>query len=88
MLVVSAFLSLLIDRRSFLTAGLVYIGAVLGFLTDAFGDNGFYVNALIIGILVTSLGTWWRGLRRVVMSALPDFPGKRRLAPYLPANIS
>lgn len=88
MLVVTAFMSLVIDRRSFLTAGLVYIGAVLGFLTDAFGDNGFYVNALIIGILVTSLGTWWRGLRRIVMSALPDFPGKGNLAPYRPADMS
>lgn len=88
MLVVTAFMSLVIDRRSFLTAGLVYIGAVLGFLTDAFGDNGFYVNALIIGILVTSLGTWWRGLRRAVMSALPDFPGKGSLAPYRPADMS
>lgn len=88
MLVVTAFVSLVIDRRSFLTAGLVYIGAVLGLLTDAFGDNGLYLNALIIGLLVTSLGTWWRGLRGVVMSALPDFPGKHKLAPYLPADMS
>lgn len=88
MLVATAFLSLLIDRRSFLTAGLVYIGAVLGLLTDAFGDNAFYVNALIIGLLVTSLGTWWRGLRRMVMTALPDFPGKQSLAPYRPAERS
>lgn len=86
MLVVTAFISLLIDRRSFLTAGLVYIGAVLGYLTDAFGDNALYVNALIIGILVTSLGTWWRGLRRLAMTALPDFPGKASLAPYLPED--
>ena len=82
MLVATTFLSLVIDRRSFLTAGLVYIGAVLGFYTDAFGDSGFYINALIIGLLVTALGTWWRVLRRITMSALPDFPGKTRLAPY------
>lgn len=82
MLVTTTFLSLLIDRRSFLTAGLVYIGAVLGLYTDAFGDSGLYINALIIGLLVTGLGTWWRTLRRLVMSALPEFPGKARLAPY------
>ena len=86
MLVCTAFLSLVIDRRSFMTAGLVYIGAVLGFYTDAFGDNAFFVNALIIGLLVTSLGTWWRGLRQIVMSALPYFPGKHALAPYMPAD--
>ena len=86
MLVLTAFLSLVIDRRSFITAGLVYIGAVLGFYTDAFGDNAFFVKALIIGLLVTSLGTWWQGLRELVMSALPDFPGKRRLAPYKRAD--
>ena len=88
MLVLTAFLSLVIDRRSFMTAGLVYIGAVLGFYTDAFGDNAFFVNALIIGLLVTSLGTWWRGLRQIVMSALPAFPGKDALAPYMPADGS
>lgn len=82
MLVATTFLSLVIDRRSFLTAGLVYIGAVLGLYTDAFGDSGFYINVLIIGLLVTGLGTWWRTLRRGVMSGLPDFPGKARFAPY------
>ena len=88
MLATTAFMSLIIDRRSFLTAGLVYIGAVLGLLTDAYGDNAIFANALIIGVLVTTLGTWWRGLRQTVMSALPDFPGKHRLAPYLPADLS
>ena len=88
MLASTAFMSLIIDRRSFLTAGLVYIGAVLGLLTDAYGDNAIFANALIIGALVTTLGTWWRGLRQTVMSALPDFPGKHRLAPYLPADLS
>lgn len=82
MLVLTTFLSLVIDRRSFLTAGLIYIGAVLSFFTDLFGDNGLYVNAMIIGLLVTGLGTWWRGMRRIVMRRLPHFPGKDRLAPY------
>ena len=82
MLVLTTFLSLVIDRRSFLTAGLIYIGAVLSIFTDVFGDSGLYVNALIIGLLVTGLGTWWRGMRGIVMQSLPDFPGKGRLAPY------
>ena len=82
MLVLTTFLSLVIDRRSFLTAGLIYIGAVLSIFTDVFGDSGLYVNALIIGLLVTGLGTWWRGMRAVVMRGLPEFPGKHRLAPY------
>ncbi len=82
MLVLTTFLSLVIDRRSFLTAGLIYIGAVLSIFTDVFGDSGLYVNALIIGLLVTGLGTWWRGMRGIVMRSLPDFPGKGRLAPY------
>ena len=82
MLAATTFLSVVIDRRSFLTAGLAYAGAVLGIYTDAFGDSGFYINALIIGLLVTGLGTWWRAMRRAVMAGLPDFPGKHRLAPY------
>ena len=78
-----AVLALLIDRRSFLTAAIVYIALVLGW---ALGDGGIFAGLtttlILLGAIITALGTWWVQLRASLMQALPNFPGKSRLPPY------
>lgn len=83
-----ACLALAIDRRSFLTAGIVYIGLVISWAvrggdSAAAGVGHWAVILLILGFLITALGTWWVPLRRRLMLALPDFPGKSSLPPYV-----
>lgn len=78
-----ALLALVIDRRSFLTAGMVYLGAVLAWAMSADGrEPSWPLLLLVLGALVTALGTFWTPLRAGLMRALPDFPLKRRLPPY------
>lgn len=78
-----AVLALVIDRRSFLTAGMVYLGIVLTWAMRAGGQEPSWpLLLLVLGALVTALGTFWTPLRAGLMRALPDFPLKRRLPPY------
>ena len=80
-----AALALIIDRRSFLTAGIVYIALVISWLVRGGADGGvghWAVILLILGFFITALGTWWVPLRSTLMRALPDFPGKSSLPPY------
>jgi hypothetical protein len=84
-LVVIAILALVIDRRSFLTAAIVYIAAVLAFVLVGDGTESpgrVIAVILILGAFITALGTWWVQLRAGLMRALPAFPGKHRLPPY------
>jgi hypothetical protein len=81
-----ALLALVIDRRSFLTAGLAYLALVIAWAIQgedggSFGD--WVAILLILGATVTALGTWWIPIRRAVMRALPDFPGKSKLPPFV-----
>ncbi|MCV2867266.1 hypothetical protein OEW28_01325 [Defluviimonas sp. WL0002] len=85
-LVLAAFalVALVIDRRSFLTAGIIYIAAIIYWAVAGEGSASLKEWALILillGLFFTVLGTWWIPLRRRVMRALPDFPGKSRLPP-------
>ena len=80
-----AALALIIDRRSFLTAGIVYIAWVISWAIrgDSHGGFGQWIAILLIlGSFITALGTWWIPLRATLMATLPDFPGKSRLPPY------
>jgi hypothetical protein len=82
---VFALIALVIDRRSFLTAGILYIGAVIYWTIAGDGRATLREWAMILillGLFFTVLGTWWIPLRRSVMRALPTFPGKDRLPPY------
>lgn len=80
-----AVMALVIDRRSFLTAGIIYIALVISWVIQ--GDEGrsfgqYIAIMLILGAFITALGTWWVQLRAALMRKLPDFPGKSRLPPY------
>ncbi|PCJ75708.1 MAG: hypothetical protein COA53_04390 [Rhodobacteraceae bacterium] len=83
-LVIIAIVALVIDRRSFLTAGIIYIGIILAWALDTgSGDDwSIAVTLLVMGASITALGTWWVQLRSVIMRLLPDFPLKNRLPPY------
>tara|TARA_A200000159_G_scaffold56641_1_gene52336 strand:- start:51 stop:689 length:639 start_codon:yes stop_codon:yes gene_type:complete len=83
LLLVTVF-ALIIDRRSFLTAGLFYFIAVIVWITNqALGEAfGGVSIVFILGVLFTALGTWWVQMRGAVLRALPEFPGKSNLPPY------
>jgi len=82
-LLVIVLLALIIDRRSFLTAGIGYIGVLLGVALQV-GDGPLTWAWLLIllGGFVTLIGAFWGQTRGAVLRALPDFPGKARLPPY------
>lgn len=78
-------LALVIDRRSFLSAAIAYIALVIAWIVQGDGGSDFGTWTLILillGAVITAIGTWWVPLRAGLMRALPDFPGKTRLPPY------
>jgi hypothetical protein len=77
-----AVLALVIDRRSFLTAAIIYIAIVIGWLTGEGDGTSWIFVLLLLGAFITAIGTWWVQLRAGLMRALPEFPGKSRLPPY------
>lgn len=83
-LVLITLLALIVDRRSFLTAGIGYFGVLLAVVLNVDGD-GFGWAALLIalGAFVTLIGAFWNQLRAAIMRTLPAFPGKDRLPPYM-----
>jgi hypothetical protein len=81
-LVLITVLALVIDRRSFLTAAIVYIAIVIAWVMGEGGGTSWIFVLLVLGAFITAIGTWWVQLRACVMGVLPDFPGKSRLPPY------
>ena len=82
--VVTLFVSI-IDRQSFLNAGIFFFAATL--IWAAMGSfshqlGGFLVVALL-GAFFTTIGTWWVQVRATAMHKLPNFRGKSRLPPYV-----
>ncbi|RLJ52085.1 hypothetical protein BCF46_2313 [Litoreibacter meonggei] len=76
-------LAIIIDRRSFLTAGLVYMGLLLASAISETGTEWAPVlTMLVLGLFVTSLGAFWTQTRAWLLGLLPNFPGKHRLPPY------
>jgi hypothetical protein len=77
-------LALVIDRRSFLTAGIAYLGILLGLILVP--DGGSPIRwawlLIVLGGFVTLIGAFWTQWRSAILRALPDFPGKERLPPY------
>ncbi|MFN6951742.1 MAG: hypothetical protein ACK4NE_04010 [Albidovulum sp.] len=84
-LIVFAFVALVVDRRSILTAGIAYIAALIYWVVAEDGGGSprdWAVVLILLGAFFTVLGTWWVPLRASIMRRLPDFPGKDRLPPY------
>ena len=82
-LVCVAVLALVIDRRSFLTAGLIYLALLIGLALKSAAPGWSQVNTLLLlGVIVTSLGTWWVPIRASLLRALPGYAWKSRLPPY------
>lgn len=81
-----AVLALVIDRRSFLSAGVVYLGILIAWAIQAGDSVGSFATLMIVlGAFLTFMGAFWTDLRARVMRGLPDFPGKDRLPPYVKA---
>ncbi|WP_456388505.1 hypothetical protein [Profundibacter sp.] len=85
LLFVVTIISLVIDRRSFLTAGIGYLGAIIiwAMSSNLGNESGMVYTLLILGAFITALGTWWVQIRVWIMRALPDFPFKDRFPPYI-----
>lgn len=83
-LVLVTILALIIDRRSFLTAGIGYIAILISMAiqNSSDGDISIVATLLLLGGGITILGTWWVQIRSALMMALPDFPLKNRFPPY------
>jgi len=77
-------MALIVDRRSFLTAGIVYMAILLGLAFGESANEGWAIvfTLLTLGVFITILGTWWGAIRAAIMRALPNFPMKHRLPPY------
>jgi hypothetical protein len=71
--------ALVIDRRSFLLAGLGYVAALM---LIGLGERNFALVLIFLGVLILGFGAGWVPLRAALMRALPGFPGKDRLPPY------
>jgi hypothetical protein len=84
-LVVITMLALVIDRRSFLTAGIAYFGVLLGLILTPDGSDPIRMAVLLIvlGGFITLTGAMWTVWRGWLLRHLPDFPGKSRLPPYV-----
>ena len=70
-----SFVALLIDRRSILVSGLLYLGIALGTLIgDSSMDfrSSFGLTMLIVGAVALSLGIGWSSIRKTVMNFIPD----------------
>ena len=82
-LLLVALLALIIDRRSFLTAGIGYLIFLIGYvLTDPSQPASWALVMFTVGLGLTLLGTFWTDMRGLIMRLLPAFPGKSRLPPY------
>ena len=85
-LAVVTVLALVIDRRSFLTAGIGYLGVLLAWAIGAGDSVASFAGLLIaLGAFLTFMGAKWTELRARLMRTLPDFRGKDRLPPYAKA---
>jgi hypothetical protein len=79
-----ALVAIIVDRRALLVAGLGYLGGALVFALSQLTGSGSLpgvLTLLILGSAIILLGVGWRGVRRVVMNALPDDTWKRGVPP-------
>lgn len=82
-------IGIILDRRAFVTSGLISFGyAFKVLLTEgglaqalASADTMIFVTFLAIGVVVLSLGIGWQPLRRLVVGKMPE--GLRDLVPAI-----
>ena len=82
--VVLMLVGIVIDRRAFVTSGLISLIIAFTSIVGGVGnlENGWAVAMLFVGMFVLALGIGWRGLRRYVISALPE-AWQHRLPPAM-----
>lgn len=84
---VFAFVSLLINRRALLVAGLIYALIAAGFLISKVGLSGGWtaaVTLLVMGGAMVLLGGGWHSLRRIVVAPFPKTGLVARIIPPEP----
>lgn len=65
---------LIIDRRAFVTSGLISLGLAIWTLLSRGGislGDYFSVTVLAVGLVVLAIGIFWQTLRRAIISLLP-----------------
>lgn len=68
-------IGVVIDRRAFVTSGLVSLGVAIFVLSreaDIAVGSTEALAILAVGLIVLAMGTGWRGLRRIALSGLPQ----------------
>ncbi|NVK17713.1 MAG: hypothetical protein HWE30_03350 [Methylocystaceae bacterium] len=75
-------IALVIDRRSFISTGIIYMSFLLSWATKSIGIDTDYISLFILGLAITVLATWWHAWRHRLMNFLPEFRFKDRLPPY------
>ncbi len=66
---------IIIDRRAFVTSGLISLGAALAIITRETGLDVSSVSAfafMAVGIIVLLLGSGWQTLRGFILAGLPE----------------
>lgn len=84
-----AFISLLINRRALLVAGLLYALVAAGYLISKVGLSGGWTAAatlLVMGGAMVLLGGGWHALRRVVVAPFPKEGLIARIIPPEPSK--
>ena len=76
-LLLIALVAMVIDRRSFLIAGVGYSVALAG---TVFGGGGSALTILALGVVLLVLGAAWERIRAVLLRPLPEAL-RRRLPP-------
>ncbi len=79
-----ALVSLLINRRALIVAGLISAGIAIGVVINETGMDGAGVAAvtlLLLGALVVLLGAAWRPVRRVLLFVVPTVGPLGRIFP-------
>ncbi|MGY5807918.1 hypothetical protein ACXHXG_09410 [Rhizobium sp. LEGMi198b] len=72
--VVMMLIGLIIDRRAFVTAGLMSLGVAIGAIlrqNNAGLDKVSFIVLMIVGLIVLVIGVGWPHLRRAVVRLLP-----------------
>lgn len=71
-------LALIVDRRSFLLSGVIYIIA----LAFSIEEGSTFTTVFLLGAALVATGAFWAVLRSALLNTLPTFPFKDRLPPW------